>query len=485
MTLSLVAIYSHGDLCLSHNDAIRWATKRSLGIALAVTERQETVHELKASADLDRFVTSLSVSYNTSEGRYFVQGSADDFVYFPGASGSITEKVVQLQANLQFTGHYGSAIETWIRLEIEHFALDPVPRPWQVPVPTPVNGPTVYGGFYVEQQLLRGAPKFYNMRDQIVADYHVDISAANLSVAIQAALQETSMAYWRLVHATHLEQIAHKKVEDAFLDLKATQEEVASGWATPLDLYQAEIALVESQLVESEVHASTRDASDALAVCLDLPLSINIVPDTIMNTDELIRQLSELIVEPTDIQRSPHIFAARREEDLALHELRVARHQGLPSVTIGYGATKYRYWYEDTKSSPVFPGGVFHFAMLNVQVPLGHRTILGQVDAARAGLAARQADVEATYIEIYSQYTALIRRAEETLATLNLHERQVALAEECVSATRDSIASGRATLIELFEAKQSLFQVQEELATTQLEGYVTLAELRFVRGHEY
>lgn len=192
------------------------------------------------------------------------------------------------------------------------------------------------------QSLLRGfsldldVPSATILRAELASDQAVMEMRRRMIVTVQ----NTEMAYWRLVEVLKNYQVETASVQRAREQLDLTRRQIASGLLAPASMIEAESALASRELALVHAEAAIQEATDVLRRVLGRPVratSMPILPTAPPSFES--QRLSEAEVIKIAKVKRPEVASMQLASDQAHLELRIADNERLPQldVSVGYG----------------------------------------------------------------------------------------------------------------------------------------------------
>ncbi len=298
-------------------------------------------------------------------------------------------------------------------------------------------------------------------------------SAAEATLAQQTAqiqLQVRS-AYYQALLAQEMASIAEAALEQAESFLEQEQLRLSAGQVADLDVMRAEVARdnLRPQLVAASNAADL--ALLNLKRLVNLPLTQTVRLTTplvapVLPEGALAQPSSELV----DAQQA-QLAAVERQVDIAGGQVRVARGNFLPSISLSsayarqlYPSSTFRLrepWQEDWTVS------------LQVSVPLltGARR-MAELEQARLNRSRAELQLAQVREALQLQYEQARAEKERALASIQARQRTVDIAQRVYDLTVLRYDRGLATQLEVNDARLSLLQARSNQAQAIADYYI-------------
>ncbi len=275
----------------------------------------------------------------------------------------------------------------------------------------------------------------------------------------------------RLAVAQQREAVRGSVLAAAEASLAATQQLVAAGAATALDvsLFQLEHAREKSRVLTARIDVTNAasDLSDLVAVS---PGRLGLVPDSALPATPTSQpeptQLRELIE-----QEHPELLRIRAEYEVAERRLHLEIAKQYPDLTFG----------------PSFRGEVGERKTilglsLGIELPMFDRNQQAIAEAVK-----RREEVRTMYETRAHGVLSAVERASGTLRMATeqhriLRDEVLPAATANVDIARQSIAAGSAGALQLLDAERSLRQVQLEVLEARLSEQLAWSDLEKAVG---
>ncbi len=304
---------------------------------------------------------------------------------------------------------------------------------------------------------------------------------ANQDLVLQAVFAETAKDYYTAQAARAAVDAATLIESNAQQTLAAATARYKTGVSPITDQLQANTVFAQTVFQRTRADGALRLATGTLAKDMSLPvdaelqllpLDQSVLPDT-----SFVHAIHDLINEA--LQSHPGIAAARAQSQAALEDVRIARIQGLPKLSLAGNASRI-----DTPSSAIYGGPTYpaieHQASfgIGVTIPLFEgfsrqykiREAQAHAEASTAALHDTQQQVA---LDVWTSFQAL------QTATENLHNTEVILqsAQGSFEAYQQRYRSGLSGILDLLNAQTTLANAELQQIQAQLDWRTTRIEL--------
>ncbi len=308
------------------------------------------------------------------------------------------------------------------------------------------------------------------------AQYNLLASNLNQNQVIQNVILQVEQAYYLLLGLQSLESANHQSLKTAQANLDAANVRRKSGLATIGDVFQAETAVAQAQLVlrttQGQIANAQGDLANAVAVPVTQALTLEPLPaDTPIqplthSVDQLIKQAKA---------GRPELIAAQAQVGAAQAGIKLAAGLGKPTLSLTGGAFQTEIL--DQTSIDGYNVG------LTLRVPLftGFRTTYAvrqsraQLEQARASRDDLRNLVELqVWQAFYNQQTAVA-----TIESATVLLRTAVQAAEVASAR---YRAGIGTILEVLSTQAAEANARVQNIQSQLDWYIALAQLGHAVG---
>lgn len=298
------------------------------------------------------------------------------------------------------------------------------------------------------------------------------ISAAEVLLAVDNLVRDTGYAIVEIQRNAALHQIAVDQLETIRGISHLVDQRFQRGAATRSDAIQAVARVQSAQATIEQIEAEQRRWSSNLAHLLGQPAAPTV------DTDMSERLLHACEQGEPDWDRIPAMMQIAGARDQAKAELDLSRAEGLPTVSVGAGASgdvndpfsrRAEYNFGLNVSSSLYRGGA------NRARTRGAAFSLSAADAAEAGV---RNEVSRQLSEAQRQVDSL----EQLVTTLSA--RQGSMQETGMLYRLQYLEMGTRTLVDLLNAQQELHQVRFQLANTRHDLRRLNIDCLFTAGKE-
>lgn len=299
------------------------------------------------------------------------------------------------------------------------------------------------------------------------AEAALSLAETDAEIARLDAASETARLYLDCVRNQELVELMAASVALEEESLQAIRTRVAKGRSPAADLAQAEVRLARQKLSREGYEHALQSALRRLAAqwgARDIggrvqPLAMTVPP---------VREFAEL---QAQLVASPYVGRYLSEQRFQEAELALAELRSKVSWTVGAGVRRF----ESTNDNAL---------VAHVTVPLGGGSAnQGNVASARAavasskaGLRARQLELEARLYGVYQDYVHSLHRLEVLRAEV-MPGIEKALAE-----TRKAYAAGRYSYNNLRDAQDELLEVRNAVLIATLDANRSIIEIERLTG---
>ncbi|WP_342381653.1 TolC family protein [Myxococcus stipitatus] len=298
---------------------------------------------------------------------------------------------------------------------------------------------------------------------------------AQLTAQRAAAVLAVERAFYEVLRAMGLEEVANARIERARQNEGAAERRLAVGSATRSDLLRAQLDHTTAK--EALRTAETQRTSAALAlgrlVGEDGPVEAspdaNITPKPLTLTDAAL--ISELEA------NAPDVLAAASTLGASQAGVSVAKATYLPTVRLSAG-------YDWFNQDPSFNGGRTSWSVrLGVSYPIFDGFLREErVQRARTQEVVSQAQLADTRRAVRSgagQALAQLRLAEDRIT---FSVQSVEVAREDLKVQQERYRLGATTILELLTSQESLVQAEINLVSSRFDYRIARAELEALAG---
>ncbi|MHB9024959.1 MAG: TolC family protein [Armatimonadota bacterium] len=307
------------------------------------------------------------------------------------------------------------------------------------------------------------------------------IARAGVGASTQALLRSrqqtayfTRQAFYQMLSAQELLQVADDTLIVAQTQLKLAEATVAAGTAAPLDVKQAQAVLSSAEVNKLRAENGVAVSRAALAVQLGLPAStpIDIVAPTALpapptEEDALVKQA---------LAQRPELAQINFQREQVRGNMQLTRLEQLPIVSVqgSYGQTI-------TGGNPLTAEGLTASAALQLNLANGGRTT-----AEMEGLRIQLAELDTTARQIELGITLEVRQAilnlRNALDQLVAAQRQLDAANEALRISQIRYEAGEGIILEVQQAQLAQTQAKTSLEQARFQARIAAAQLDFALG---
>ena len=297
--------------------------------------------------------------------------------------------------------------------------------------------------------------------------------------AVQRAILQSTEAYYTYLNAKAQHEAAKLGEEEARTNLDAAEGRRAAGVATVADALQARTALSQATLDRLTVEGRIGSLRGALATAMGLPagVSFDALPlPAEVPIEEADRDVEALLAEA--VSRRPDLAAAREDWLSARADVRRARGEGLPRLSLA-GSAGRNYYDPDTfgDASNVWSASL----LLHVPIFTGFRNSRdvekAKENAAAAAEAARTLE-QSVVLEVWTSYYDLKTAAQRVTTSRDLLKSAEASEEVALGRYREGVGD----LLDLLAAQGALARARAQEIASRAEWLVASARLAAATG---
>jgi outer membrane protein TolC len=282
-----------------------------------------------------------------------------------------------------------------------------------------------------------------------VAQANASLRAAQFDFANAQRTERINVIslYYTALTARATLQARHVALQGAQGDLRAAQLRYRNGAVPRLDQVRASVAVAQAQADLAKAQADADNADAALATETGMQAAMLHTssvpaadPPPVTTTPDAAVQLA--------VTNRPEVASARANVAMEEHAVSVARHGGLPLVTMSAGMT-----------SGVDTGVNVHGPSLNVNatLPVGGAAH-DRVIAEEARLSQAQAQLAKAQRQITTEVGAAVRSYQAQTVALSAAERALAQADAAFKATQVGYRSGASSSLDIESARATYVQ---------------------------
>ncbi|TXH04487.1 MAG: TolC family protein [Nevskiaceae bacterium] len=310
----------------------------------------------------------------------------------------------------------------------------------------------------------------YGAADAVIGTVEADYVVARLD-----ALAETARRYTDLAQAQAEIGIAERAVTLATSVGETVERRIRAGAASTAERNRAAVALTRARLDAQRAHAELA----ARRVALTAMWGGESADFTTVSAElEQLPALAQLAPLTGELRRSPSFARFAAERRLREAELKLARAQAVPDLTIGAGVRRLNSGAE-TSSRGADYGLV---ASLSLPLPLFNRN-QGNIAAADARIAQSDAEREAAFLRLRSVLFGLYQEAVQARAQATaLRDEAVPQAEQALTLTERGFVNGRFSFLELADAQRQVLDLRTQAITAFADAHRLDAEIERLTG---
>lgn len=307
------------------------------------------------------------------------------------------------------------------------------------------------------------------------AQANVGVSATTLARTRQQIAFGVRQAYFSLLSAQQLQQVAADAVTVAQAQLKLAQNTFEAGTAPKLDVVQATAGLEAARVNLLRAQNATDLARAALAVQLGLPASAPLTlapPATLPQPPAAIDPLVQVALAQRPELEQINFHRQQLQANIALIKL---QQQPLASVSASYG------------KSLLGSGGLFGGDSLTATLTIALAAYNGgrtKADLRVAELQLEQLNTTAQQLEL--GITLDVRQAalnlQNAVAQLTAAQRQLDAANQALDIAQLRYQYGEGILLEVDQARLTQTQARTALAQAQFQANLAQAQLDYALG---
>ncbi|GHG75872.1 TolC family protein [Comamonas sp. JC664] len=298
---------------------------------------------------------------------------------------------------------------------------------------------------------------------------------AGLTAQRASAVLDVERAYYEVLRAGGLEDVANSRIERAKQNAEAAERRMTVGSATRSDVLRARFDLTSAQ--EALLSAQTQHMAAALSLGRLIGEDVPVDAQPLEARDESPFALTEEALADEITARAPSVLAAEADLRAAEAGVSAARSTYLPTVRLSGGYD----WFND---EPAFNGGRTSWS---VRLGLSYPIFDGFVREERVVNARTQASVaQATLADTRR---AVRSSVGTSLSQLKLAANRIALATESVEVAKEDLKVqqeryklGATTILELLTSQENLVQAEINLVAFRFEYRISRAQLEALAG---
>ena len=298
------------------------------------------------------------------------------------------------------------------------------------------------------------------------------IQELNLARAEQQLVFDVQNAYYNILRAEGQRDVAQAAVDSAQERLKIVKAQFEVGALPKFDVTRAEVEVANRKqaliAVTSAVDVSKAGLLNIMGFSPTEP--IQTAPVTVQ-AEPLAATAEQYVGEA--LARRPEALMAEGNVRLQQRSVKFARRERLPSFAATAG-------YNYTAESTLFQPNKFSWAIgLNATLPIYEGgAIKARIDESKSDLAAAQAQLDQTRLDIALDVKAATLNLSEAYQRIQTTEKNVAEAEEALRLAQVRFQSGISIQVEVSDAETALTQAGTNFVNAKYDYATALARLQ-------
>ncbi len=308
------------------------------------------------------------------------------------------------------------------------------------------------------------------------AEYNLLAANLNQNQVIQDVVLQVEQAYYQLLGLQALESANQQSLKNAEANLDAAKQRREAGLATIGDVYQAETAVAQAQLLlqQTQGQVASAQAQVTNAVGLTVTTAFMLEPWPAIAPIETISQSVEQLLAQAKTAR-PDLIAAQAKVQAAQGQVQAAAGQGRPSLsfTASSGQARFRELPSVAESS----------IGLTLRVPLfaGFRTAYS-VSQAKAQVEQTEAQRDQLLSLVQLQVWQAYFNQQTAAATIKSASTLLRSATQAAEVAQARYRGGVGTILEVLSTQAAEANAHVQNIQAQLNWYVGLAQLGHAVG---
>ena len=296
---------------------------------------------------------------------------------------------------------------------------------------------------------------------------------ANQNLILQAVFANTAKDYYTAQAAAAAVKSALRIESDTRQTLDAATARYRTGVAPITDQLQANTANAQAVFQRAKAEGALRIAVGTLAIDMslstDYPLQLPELDQSVLPDTSFVHAVHDLVEEA--VQSHPSIVVARAQWKAALEEVRVARAQGLPKLSVAGTLSRSDQPLSASLGQPDYPAVTRQGSIgLSIEFPLfqgfawEYKVRQAEALAETDAQALRDAELQVS-VGIWSSFQTL------QTATENLRNTDIVLqsARDSFDASEHRYQSGVGGILELLTAQSTLATAEQQQIQAQLD----------------
>jgi outer membrane protein, heavy metal efflux system len=300
------------------------------------------------------------------------------------------------------------------------------------------------------------------------ADAAINSVNADYDIARLDALAEASRRFIDLVQSQAQIALADRAVALAQSVAQAVEKRIRAGAASSAERNRAAVELLKAEIDAASDRAEADSKRISLAAMWGRPSADFATVQGELRDLPTLGALAPLLDE---LQQSPAFARFAAERRLREAEMKLARAQAVPDLTVSFGVRRF---------SAANDYGLV--ASLNMPLPLANRN-QGEVAASAARIAVNETEREAAHLRIRAVLYGLYQQAVQTRHRATaLDGRAVPEAEQALVLTQRGFANGRFSFLELADAQRQVLQLRSAAIDAFADAHRLDAEIERLTG---
>ncbi len=305
-----------------------------------------------------------------------------------------------------------------------------------------------------------------------ISKYQFQIDYLDLVTASEQLIFDVKKAYYEVLRAEGLEDVAQSAVDVAKARLKDSQAKFKAGTVAKFDVIRGEVEVGNL----TQILISTQQGVEISRSRLNATLGIDVnTPTKVVMPDIQVEQIEVDI--PKRIEqaytRRPEVKNAETGIELSARNIRLQRTAILPSVEV---RGTYRY---DTRTAGFSAENSAWLAGIALSIPIWDGGVTkAKVDQAHADLMTSEDTLDQVKLNVSLQVRVAALNLEEAIRRVSSSAPNVTLAEESLRLATVRYEAGIALLVEATDAESALNEARFNLVRDRYEYALALAQLQ-------
>lgn len=305
-------------------------------------------------------------------------------------------------------------------------------------------------------------------RGMEVANARLGGVAADYAVARLDVLAETARRYTDVAEAQARHALAQRSVKLADNTLQTVKRRVQAGAASSAETSRARVALTRTQLDLQRAAAQLDAARIALAAMWGAPEPGFTQVSADLAKLPLLQAFGQFV---TAVQKSPRLQRYAATQRLRKAELRLAKAQAVPNLTLSAGVRRLEYG--ATRTNPDY--GLV--ASLSLPLPIFDRN-QGNIAAAHARIQQSGIKREAAFLRLRTVLYGLYRADQQARARAQTLSREaIPQADKALKLIKRGYARGAFSFLDLLDAQHQVIALQAGVISARADAHRLDAEL--------